>query len=388
MFLVAYSGFMSGAGLYLLSLAAKQVGHRSTSFFSVSQITYPQASLYVDLAIAIKCFGVSISYLIIIGDLMPQVLAYFSVPEASIFMSRKTWITLFMTCIIPLSFLKKLDSLRYTSSVALGSVFYVLMVVIFNMFNTSIEFPDWSEIRFLHFDMNFFSILPVFVFGFTCHQNIFSIFNELQDNSQTKINSVIKGSIFNGLAVYQAIGALGYITFGNHVKSNILSMYQNSPIITFGRLAVVFLVLFSYPLQVHPCRACVLKIVSGYKAFFGSYAPVGDGDVENNSQPSQQISPATDDSHMLFNIITICIIFFGYLISISVSQLDLVLSFVGSTGSTAISFILPGIFYLKISSQTQTQSKWTTILAKYLVVYGFLVMIFCLTFNFRKLLVY
>jgi len=56
-------------GLWLLTRCATYTG-RNSSFFSLSMITFPQASVFFDLAISIKCFGVSVSYLIIIGDLV------------------------------------------------------------------------------------------------------------------------------------------------------------------------------------------------------------------------------------------------------------------------------------------------------------------------------
>jgi amino acid permease len=50
-----------------------------------------------------------------------------------------------------------------------------------------------------------------------------------------------------------------------------------------------------------------------------------------------------------FALITTAILIFAYITALSVSSLDRVLAFVGSTGSTSISFILPGLFYYKIS---------------------------------------
>ena len=53
--------------------------------------------------------------------------------------------------------------------------------------------------------------------------------------------------------------------------------------------------------------------------------------------------------HEKFYIITTVIVVLSYLVAISVTSLAHVLAFVGSTGSTSISFILPGLFgYLLI----------------------------------------
>jgi hypothetical protein len=37
-------------------------------------------------------------------------------------------------------------------------------------------------------------------------------------------------------------------------------MYENSAAATFGRAAIVVLMLFSYPLQAHPCRGSLDKV--------------------------------------------------------------------------------------------------------------------------------
>jgi amino acid permease len=50
-----------------------------------------------------------------------------------------------------------------------------------------------------------------------------------------------------------------------------------------------------------------------------------------------------------FAIITTVILILSYITALSVTSLARVLAFVGSTGSTSISFILPGLFYYKIS---------------------------------------
>jgi amino acid permease len=62
LFSCAFSGFVAAFGLYLLSLAAKKTPHRRSSFFAVAQLTFPRAAIFLDAAIAIKCFGVSIRH--------------------------------------------------------------------------------------------------------------------------------------------------------------------------------------------------------------------------------------------------------------------------------------------------------------------------------------
>ena len=67
-FVIIWSALTSGFGLYLQTRCARYLDRGSSSFFALSQITYPNAAVVFDAVLAIKCFGVGVSYQIIIGD--------------------------------------------------------------------------------------------------------------------------------------------------------------------------------------------------------------------------------------------------------------------------------------------------------------------------------
>jgi amino acid permease len=56
-FIIIFSGLASGFGLYLQARCSKYVERGAASFFALSQLTYPNAAVLFDAAIAIKCFG-------------------------------------------------------------------------------------------------------------------------------------------------------------------------------------------------------------------------------------------------------------------------------------------------------------------------------------------
>jgi amino acid permease len=95
---IAWAGLTAGFGLYLQTRCARYVDRGHVSFAALSQITYPNLSILFDAAIAVKCFGVAVSYLIIIGDLMPGVVKGFAPGAAntSFLMDRQFWVTAFM----------------------------------------------------------------------------------------------------------------------------------------------------------------------------------------------------------------------------------------------------------------------------------------------------
>lgn len=94
---ILWSGLTAGFGLYLQTRCARYLDRGLASFFALSEITYPNAAVVFDAAIAIKCFGVGVSYLIIIGDLMPGVVRGFNDnPAAAFLLDRHFWVTAFM----------------------------------------------------------------------------------------------------------------------------------------------------------------------------------------------------------------------------------------------------------------------------------------------------
>lgn len=117
------------------------------------------------------------------------------------------------------------------------------------------------------------------------------------------------------------------------------------------------LVMFSYPLQIHPCRASVdavmrwrpssnpLRPHSPSRSSPSGALPL----VRSSAKPTGSSRPTEVMSETRFAAITTAIIILSYAVAMTVSSLEKVLAYVGSTGSTSISFILPGLFYYKIS---------------------------------------
>ncbi|KAJ6530041.1 transmembrane amino acid transporter protein-domain-containing protein [Mycena vulgaris] len=383
-----FSGSVAVFGLYLLSLCAARAPHRRSSFFAVSQMTFPKAAVFFDAAIAAKCFGVSISYLIIIKGLMPNVVTALyhdlsSTTPPAWALSGRNWISIFMIILVPLVFLRHLDSLRHTSYVALFSVAYLVVIVITVYFNPLEGMPDRGEVHLIHFTPNFVSTFPVQVFAFTCSQNLFPIFNELKSNTQKRMNIVIGGAIGSATLTYEVIAIFGYLTFGSTVGANIIAMYPSTSLfIAVGQLAIVILVLFSYPLQVHPCRNCLDKIFHA-----------GDVIKQATAAASDDASPEVDDDHAASEmsplkhvLLTTAIVVSGFTIAFFVNDLQLVLSFVGSTGSTTISFILPGLFYWKLTRADRNRNNALSLGALALAAYGSFVFVFCLGFNIYQVI--
>lgn len=396
-------GAVSFFGLYLLIECANFIGGRRVSFFSVSKITYPKLSMIFDLAIAIKCFGVSVSYLVIVGELMPKVTKglFPQLTMDSLWLNSSVWITIGMFLIIPLSFKRSLDSLKYASTVSLIAIFYIMILVVYFFFrpipniDNSVHDLDVNEnfgthhkIEYFKWNLKFFNILPIFVFAFTCHQNIFSIFNEMKNTSIIGDNRE-KKSIFStilsiclAVVLYFIIGIVGYLTFGDSTQSNIISMYPASnTLILIGQMSMALMVSLSYPLQCHPSRRSLGIVIKNLKKR-DSYERLD----RSNSSAHQGSSELSTKMHAT---ITSFLLLISYIIACSVGDLSTVLSVVGATGSTTICYILPGLLYYKIKvNENQrngiTKTNALTKAALMLSITGVFLMFICLFFIFVK----
>lgn len=411
--LIVLCGCTGASGLYLLTRCANKLGGRRQSFFTVALKTIPKGARWFDLAIALKCYGVSISYLIISGQLMPQVVLSFlkaagheheAIPRY--LLDRDFWVTALLVILLPLCFLRKLDSLRHTSYLSLAAVVYLVVIVVFFFFSTEARarLPPRGEIHWIVFSPHILPIFPVFVFAFTCAQNMLPVYNELSASDPLmhldRAKWAIGASIGGAGAVYSIVAVLGYLEFGSNLGDNIIAMYPSSSIfVAVGRLSIVLLTIFSYPLQVHPCRAAVDKVIYPPRAVELPTDEEGnDGDErddnDDDNEASQQESyeallrsaaaAASPDEIPLgrWTIITACIVSTAFVVALLVDDLSIILGFVGSLGSTTISFILPGILYSSLHGPSDRLRRPAQVLAGW----GFLVGAVALVANILKLL--
>jgi len=338
-FAIIIFGLTSFFSLFLLIKCSKMMGGRNVSFFSVSSRTYPRLSVIFDLAVAIKCFGVSISYLVIIGELLPKVtLGLFpNLAKDSIFLTGIFWISLCMLIVVPLAFQKSLSSLKYASTLSLIAVNYIVLLVVYFCIkqskpiqkiddglnnNNNITSSSYlslnndgstsQKISYFKWSMDFFRVLPIFVFSYTCHQNIFTVFNEMKitsrhsDNRHTKSLIATCISIAITMFVYITIGVTGYLTFGDSTKSNIISMYPSSDkLVLLGQSLMALMVCTCYAVQCHPARKSFGNVInyirtikrrSGYEPLIDAEDIIGnsendENDLQNNNDDFKEKQP-------------------------------------------------------------------------------------------------
>lgn len=173
---VLVAATLAAFGLHLLVVSSQYAGGRNATINKLAGLTYPRLTVLFDFAIALKCFGVALSYLIVIGDMMPGIAQGLGL-EHWLFLSRRFWLVASMALLVPLAFLRKMDSLKYTSFAGLLSVAYLAVIAMWNYFKPdSVRPPVNAGMEaFASLSVAALKSFPVFVFSFTCHQNVETI---------------------------------------------------------------------------------------------------------------------------------------------------------------------------------------------------------------------
>lgn len=334
--LFVLSGLLSGTGLHLLSACARAVP--DGSFDVMADLTVPALKVLTGLAVALKCFGVGTSYLIVIGDVMPDACRALLCPADQLdcpleapwvwMTERPVWILFFAVGFVSwLVCFKRLDALRVTSGISLITMLYICGIVVAYAYLPGLD-PCVGrgencrgEVTYglPAFNLSILKVVPIFIFGYTCHQNTFTLVNELRNPTQGRCDAFIAAAVFTCCAFYVVVAYSGYHTYGSNVSRDIMAAYPVTRFLAVGRIGLAFNMAFSYPLQCHPCRNTISSLVWG--------------------------TPAAELPSHLFYGITFAILTISVSISLAVHDLGLVLALVGATGSTTISYILPGLFY-------------------------------------------
>ena len=195
------------------------------------------------------------------------------------------------------------------------------------------------------------------MFAFTCHQNAFSVVNELRVPSTANLNRVNIGSISICCIIYMVVAFSGYLSFGASTPANLMTAYPKTIPIFFVRICLSLAIAFSFPVLAYPGRNSLSSLIFG-------------------------VSEAKELNWIKYNGITWTIVLVTFTLSMVTDDLGVVLDIVGATGTTIIAFILPGLFYYNLPNKWFNPPNCKRQLALFMVLFGCLLMPFGLTMVF------
>ncbi|KAF8216956.1 hypothetical protein K438DRAFT_1748091 [Mycena galopus ATCC 62051] len=106
--------------------------------------------------------------------------------------------------------------------------------------------------------------------------------------------------------------------------ANIIAMYPSTSLfIVVGQAAIVVLVLFSYLLQVHPCRNCLNKIFHAREVKHVAVAADGDEGEDEDEEEVDADHAVGEMSPLKHTLLTAAIVISGFTIAYFVNDLQL-----------------------------------------------------------------
>ncbi|KAK3927420.1 Putative sodium-coupled neutral amino acid transporter 7 [Frankliniella fusca] len=214
------------------------------------------------ILVALYCFGTCVTFLIIIGDQFDRVLL--SVWGKGFchlwYLDRSFTMTMSsVVFILPLCYSKRIDFLRYVSSVGVVAVLYVVGLIAYKYWlGNFVPGPiktaplSWTDI---------FLVVPAICFGYQCHVSIIPIYSCLQNRNLHNFSIVCTFAIIFCVAAYTIAGVCGYLTFGSLVTSDILESYSGeNPFVLLGIGAIAIKTFTTYPLLLFCGREAISTV--------------------------------------------------------------------------------------------------------------------------------
>nr|XP_020457121.1 sodium-coupled neutral amino acid transporter 2-like [Monopterus albus] len=320
--------------------------------------------LAASCSITMQNIGAMSSYLYIIKYELPIVIEAFLGTKNGEWYTNGDYLVLLVTVVIilPLSLLKNLGYLGYTSGLSLLCMVFFLIVVIVKKFQIPCPLPvdvnalnetvskllnvSWSQLntttvdysedacmpKYFVFNSQTVYAVPILTFAFVCHPAILPIYEELKDRSRRKMQGVANVSFLAMFIMYLLAALFGYLTFNSNVGPELLRTYaqfnQFDVILLIVRLAVLAAVTLTVPVVLFPIRTSITHLLCATKEF----------------------------SWIRHTIITVALLVATNGLVIMVPTIRDIFGFIGASAAAMLIFILPSAFYIKLVKKESMKS--------------------------------
>lgn len=285
-----------------------------------------RASQFVQANILIFCFGTCIAYLIAVADIIVPIGARLEhrFPDyCPSFISSKPGVVgvLGAALVFPLSMAESTAELRYAN--LFGTVIFSALVIGVCIDALGSLDPRSPPVHALA-GPSLFGILagiPMMLYSFTCHINVFSIFTELHRPSIRKMDKVCIRSCSIALVLYILLAVVGFWRYGQTTRQDILlNVGYTHPVLATMQLLMAVNIILSFPMNVYPARMQIEMLFLG----------------DCNPSPLRHMA------------LTAAWVGMAMLCAVSVPHISTVFGVLGATTSVMVSFVLPAGFYLSL----------------------------------------
>ncbi|XP_030072057.1 sodium-coupled neutral amino acid transporter 4 [Microcaecilia unicolor] len=202
--------------------------------------------------------------------------------------------------------------------------------------SSGVEFESTSDDKcqpkYFTFSAKTAYAVPILVFAFVCHPEVLPIYSELKSRSRRKMQNVANMSISAMLVMYLLSGLFGYLTFYGEVEDELLH--------TFTKVYKFDTLLLCVRLAVLTAVTLTVPIV---------LFPI-------RSSITTLLLPGRPFSWIRHFVIAAIILAFNDILVIFVPTIKDIFGFIGASAATMLIFILPAAFYLRIVKKESLKS--------------------------------
>jgi amino acid permease len=267
--LIVISGLLTRLSCHLL-LKSALLSKQTSLELMAQEVLGTSGRLLAEIGVVGFLAGSCIGYFIMIGDLAPKVLTELLDIENDGNLRFITVIFLSVFVALPLSLLKRIDSLTSLSVVSMILYSFLVLKLILETnekFNDNRLIMDETNVIYWNFS-NSLRTFPIFCMAMSCQTSLFEIFDRPVSNYDLETlkrdNDIIKKAIYLCSFVYITVGLLGYVAFHDQtLYGNILLAFPPSLTTTLTKLLFTISLLVSLPLCLFPCRTSVYSLTIG-----------------------------------------------------------------------------------------------------------------------------
>ncbi|NP_001011056.1 sodium-coupled neutral amino acid transporter 2 [Xenopus tropicalis] len=308
-------------------------------------------------SVTLQNIGAMSSYLYIVKYELPLVIkALMDIKE-----SNGEWylngdylvIMVSLAIILPLSLLRNLGYLGYTSGFSPLCMVFFLIVVIYKKFEIPCPLEamnmtsnssshdhmahnetddEMCKPKYFVFNSQTVYAVPILTFSFVCHPAVLPIYQELKGRSRRRMMNVSNVSFFAMFIMYLLAALFGYLTFYSKVEPELLHTYSKvfgaGVIFVVVRLAVLMAVTLTVPIVIFPIRSSLNELFCSGKDF----------------------------AWIRHILITFLILAFTNVLVIFVPTIRDIFGFIGASAAAMLVFILPSAFYIRLVKKESMKS--------------------------------